>query len=472
MRHADEPDERVGLILLAAGAGKRMQSAIPKQLHPVAGVPMVERVLRAGLAANPAVIALVVSPETAPIVPRLTADYGVRGILQSPARGTGDAARCALEELPPLDRAVVLFADNPLLQPETVAHLLQGARASGARVAILSAILADAAGYGRVVRDGLGRVTTVIERKSDDPEARKRETEINSGIMVVDAPWALSALRSLPPNAETGEYYLTDLVTLAAQEASVDRPWPVVAVPGNPEDAVGVNDRGELAFAESRAWARKRAALMATGVTMRLPETITIDEDVQVGPDTILLPQTQLHGKTSIGTSCEIGPGAVVRDSQIGDRVTIRSSTVEDSHLADDSNVGPYAHLRAGCEIGPRVHIGNFAELKNARLAADVKVGHFSYIGDASLGAETNIGAGTITANFDGHAKHHTEIGARAFIGSDTILRAPISVGDDARTGAGSVVTKDVPAGATVVGIPARVISRGTRNQAHAVEEE
>lgn len=460
------------MILLAAGAGKRMNSALPKPLHPVAGVPMVERVLRAGLAAEPDLIALVVSPETASIAPRLTAEYGALSVVQDPARGTGDAVLCALQALPPLDRAVVLYGDNPLLEPDTVAHLLQGARESGARVTILSAVLSDAAGYGRVVRDSAERVTTVIEKKNDDAQARKGDTEINSGMMVVDAPWALQALRALPPNPETGEYYLTELVALAAQDASPDRPWPVVAVQGNPDDAVGVNDRQELAFAESRAWARKRAALMAAGVTMRLPETITIDEDVQVGADTILLPQTQLQGRTSVGSGCEIGPATIMRDAHIGDRVVVRSSTVEDSLLADDSSVGPYAHLRAGCDIGPRVHIGNFAELKNAQLAAGVKVGHFSYIGDAALGAETNIGAGTITANFDGQAKHRTKIGARAFIGSDTILRAPISIGDDARTGAGSVVTRDVPAGATVVGVPARIVQHGTRNQAHEVEEE
>jgi bifunctional UDP-N-acetylglucosamine pyrophosphorylase/glucosamine-1-phosphate N-acetyltransferase len=199
---------------------------------------------------------------------------------------------------------------------------------------------------------------------------------------------------------------------------------------------------------------------MRAGVTMRLPETIVIDEDVRVGADSVILPHSHLLGATTVGEGCLIGPSAVLADSRLGNRVIVRSSTVEDSAIADDTDVGPYAHLRGGCEIGPHTHIGNFAELKNARLASGVKVGHFGYIGDATIGDETNVGAGAVTANFDGTAKHRTEIGARAFIGSDTVLRAPIRIGDDARTGAGSVVTRDVADGATVVGIPARVVRR------------
>jgi bifunctional UDP-N-acetylglucosamine pyrophosphorylase/glucosamine-1-phosphate N-acetyltransferase len=202
---------------------------------------------------------------------------------------------------------------------------------------------------------------------------------------------------------------------------------------------------------------------MRAGVTMRLPESIAIDEDVQIGGDTVILPYSQLSGATVVGSGCVIGPSAVIISSRLGDRVIVRSSTVENSAIADDADVGPYSHVRAGSEIGPRAHVGNFAEIKNARLASGVKVGHFSYIGDAAIGEQTNIGAGTVTANFDGTSKHQTDIGARAFIGSDTILRAPISIGNDARTGAGSVVTKDVPDGATVVGVPARLIGSGRR---------
>jgi bifunctional UDP-N-acetylglucosamine pyrophosphorylase/glucosamine-1-phosphate N-acetyltransferase len=208
---------------------------------------------------------------------------------------------------------------------------------------------------------------------------------------------------------------------------------------------------------------------------MRLPETIAVDEDVQIGGDTVILPHSQLSGATVVGSDCVIGPSSVVVSSRLGDRVIVRSSTVENSAIADDADVGPYSHVRAGSEIGPRAHVGNFAELKNARLAAGVKVGHFSYIGDAAIGEEANIGAGTVTANFDGARKHQTDIGARAFIGSDTILRAPIRIGDDARTGAGSVVTRNVPDGATVVGVPARLIatqSKSSDTKSSSREEE
>jgi bifunctional UDP-N-acetylglucosamine pyrophosphorylase / glucosamine-1-phosphate N-acetyltransferase len=204
---------------------------------------------------------------------------------------------------------------------------------------------------------------------------------------------------------------------------------------------------------------------------MRVPETIVVDEDVTVGVDTVILPQTHLLGRTIIGSGCVIGPGATIKDARLGDRVIVRSSTVEDSVIADDSDIGPYAHLRGGSEIGQRVHIGNFAELKNARLATGVKVGHFSYLGDTSVADDANIGAGTVTANFDGTDKHRTEIGARAFIGSDTILRAPVRVGHDARTGAGSVVTRDVPDGATVVGVPARVVRQASSDTSREREE-
>jgi bifunctional UDP-N-acetylglucosamine pyrophosphorylase/glucosamine-1-phosphate N-acetyltransferase len=379
-------------------------------------------------------------------------------VLQDPPRGTGDAVRLGLDALSEIDRLVVLYCDHPLLEPETVAALIAGSRSSGAKVTILSATLEDPAGYGRIVRDEAGRPIGIAERSDDDPVFRAGPTEINSGMMVLDAPWARRALTEIRPSGATGELYLTELVAIAVAQATEREPWPVAVVAGTPDDALGVNDRLDLARAESRAWQRKRERLMRAGVTMRLPDTILIDEDVCVGADSVILPHSQLIGATTVGADCLIGPSAVLSNARLGNRVIVRSSTIEDSSISDDTDVGPYAHLRGGSEIGPHVHIGNFAELKNARLAAGVKVGHFGYIGDASIGEETNIGAGAVTANFDGTAKHRTEIGARAFIGSDTVLRAPIRIGDGARTGAGSVVTKDVAEGATVVGIPARVV--------------
>jgi bifunctional UDP-N-acetylglucosamine pyrophosphorylase / glucosamine-1-phosphate N-acetyltransferase len=454
-------DERVALVVLAAGAGTRMRSLIPKPLHTVAGIPMVTRALRAGDGAQPDVRILVVGPETADLAGRLESADDIVSVIQNPPRGTGHAVQCALTALPRVDRLLVLYSDHPLLEPSTVAKLLAGLRASGACVAILTATVLDPAGYGRIVRDAEQRPQGIAERRDDDAAMRVGPTEINTGLMALDAEWARQALDQIHPSDITGELYLTDLVSIAVAGARDGEPWPVTAVAGEPDDAFGVNDRADLARAESRAWERKRHRLLAEGVTMRLPETIVIDEDVRIGGDTVILPHSQLSGATAVGSSCVIGPSAVIVDSQLGDRVIVRSSTVEDSMISDDANVGPYSHVRSGSEIGPRTHVGNFAEIKNARLASGVKVGHFSYIGDAAIGEETNIGAGTVTANFDGARKHHTGIGARAFIGSDTILRAPITVGDDARTGAGSVVTKDVPDGATVVGVPARSIASG-----------
>jgi bifunctional UDP-N-acetylglucosamine pyrophosphorylase / glucosamine-1-phosphate N-acetyltransferase len=463
-------DEQVGLVVLAAGAGTRMRSLVPKPLHTVAGIPMVERVLRAGEGARPDIRVLVVGPQTANLARRLEFPDGIVTVVQDPPRGTGDAVKCALTALPDVDRLIILYSDHPLLEPSTVSKLLAGLRASGAKVAILTAILEDPAGYGRIVRDADRRPVGIAERRDDDAAMRIGPTEINAGLMALDAKWARRALDQIRVSGATGELYLTDLVSIAVADARDDEPWPVTVVEGEPDDALGVNDRADLAHAESRAWERKRQRLMREGVTMRLPETIVIDEDVRVGADTVILPYSQLSSATLVGSDCVIGPAAVIVNSRLGDRVIVRSSTVEDSVLADDADVGPYSHVRAGSEIGSRVHVGNFAEIKNARLASGVKIGHFSYIGDAAVGEETNIGAGTVTANFDGARKHRTDIGARAFIGSDTVLRAPVSIGDDARTGAGSVVTKDVPDGATVVGMPARLMSPGRRQTSEAGE--
>ncbi len=464
--------ERVGLIVLAAGAGSRMRSRIPKPLHPVAGVPMIERVLRAGEGSHPDLIAIVVSPDTESIVDALSSSTPLISVMQPNPRGTGEAVLLALDQLPDIDRAVVLYCDHPLLEPRSVGRLLEGARASGSLVTILSATVPDAGGYGRVDRDDHGRVQRIVEAKDDEESRRAGPTEINSGMMVVDAGWARDTLRLVPLSDATQELYLTALVAAGVDEASVDGPWPVTAVAGNPDDAMGVNDRIDLAAAEARAYARKREALMRSGITMRLPETITIDEAVEIGTDTVILPHTTIEGRSTIGAECVIGPSSLIRDSVLGERVIVRSSYVTNSRVADDTDIGPFSHVRSHNDIGAHAHIGNFVELKNARVANGVKIGHFSYVGDASLGADANIGAGTITANFDGVHKHRTTIGERAFIGSDTILRAPVSIGDDARTGAGSVVTKDVPAGATAVGVPARIVKSQPIESPSGVKEE
>ena len=449
------------LIVLAAGKGTRMNSSVPKPLHPVAGVPMVQRVLRAGMGADPQLVAIVVSPETTGVVSALESEIPVVPVLQDPPRGTGEATRLALEALPDVHRAVVLFSDNPLLEAQHMRDLLQRSRETGALVTILTAVVQDAAHYGRITRDASGHPVSVVEKKDDDPALRTgQDVEINSGIMVLDAAWARQTLQALPPNPVTGEYYLTDLIAAAVAARRDDPRWPVETVTAPITAALGVNDRLELAEAEVLAWARNRNRAMRAGVTMRLPDTIIIDDNVEIGPDSIILPHTMLLGHTRIGSGAVIGPGAVITDCTLGNGVVVRNSTLTNVEVGDGSDVGPYAHLRGGTRVAGSVHIGNFAEIKNSDLASGVKVGHFSYLGDAQLGANTNVGAGTITANFDGVQKHRTEIGERVFLGSDTILRAPVRLGDDARTGAGSVVTKDVEPGATVVCVPARRIRR------------
>lgn len=458
----------VALLVLAAGRGSRMQSAIPKPLHRVAGIPMIDHVLRAGAGAKPTTTVVVVGEGSAPLEAHLDAWPDVLIARQPVPRGTGDAARRGLAEVPAVDWLVVLFADHPLLTSGVVAQMVLTAGESGALVTLLTVTLDDAAGYGRIERDDAGRVRRVVERRDDDPRHRLGPTEINSGMMALRADWARDVLASLPASGATGEYYLTDLVAAAAAGAREGDAWPVATVPGEPEVALGVNDRVELAAADQVARTRVRQRLLRSGVTLVGPETIFIEEGVEVGVDSTILPFSSLSDGTIVGEGCTIGPSAVIARSKIGDRVIVRSSTIEESTVGDDADVGPYAHLRNGTEIGVRAHVGNYAELKNVRLGAGVKVGHFSYLGDADIGPETNIGAGTVTANFDGQRKHRTTIGAAAFIGSDTVLRAPVVVGDGARTGAGSVVTKDVPDHRLVVGVPARLVP--IRSAASAVE--
>lgn len=442
-----------------------MRSALPKPLHPVAGLPMVAHVLRAGAAVRPETTVLVVGRDAPDLADRLSLPFPVTSVLQDPPRGTGDAVRRALDVVGDAERIVVLYADHPLLTPETVARLVEGARALGALATVLTVLLDDAAAYGRIERDARGRAVRIVERTDDTPERRQGPTEINSGMMVLDAAWARAALPRLAPSPASGEYYLTDLVSLAVEAGEgPGGTWPVATVAAEPEVTLGVNDRVELAAADAVARARIRRRLMLAGVTLVGPETIFVDEGVEVGPDSTLLPFTCLRGDTVVGAGCEVGPHALIVGSRLGDGVVVQASTVEHSVVADGADVGPYAHLRGGTEVGPGAHVGNFAELKNARLGPGVKVGHFGYLGDVSIGANTNIGAGTVTANFDGERKHRTEIGERVFVGSDTVFRAPVRIGDGARTGAGAVVTRDVPADTLAVGVPARIRSLAARS--------
>jgi bifunctional UDP-N-acetylglucosamine pyrophosphorylase/glucosamine-1-phosphate N-acetyltransferase len=450
----------VVVAVLAAGHGTRMRSEIPKHLHPVAGVPIVERVIRAGVRSGADRTLVMVNDNLAGLDETLGMPGMFETVVQGPPRGTADTVRLALEQAPEARWLVSLLGDGALLTSTVVADLIAQARATGSRITLLTCEVEDAATYGRIDRDGERRVRRIVEFKNDDPALRRGLTEINSGVMVLDAEWAREELAQLPIDSVTGEFLLTDLVDVAVRQATEGADWPVDALIADDSIALAVNDRVQLAEVDAHARTLIRERLMRAGVTIIGPETVFIDEDVSIGADTVIHPNTVIRGATTIGARCEIGPGALLDNARIGDGVAVAQSTIRDSEIGDGSDVGPFAHLRGACRIGRNVHVGSYAEMKNATLHDGAKCGHVSYLGDVTVGERANIGAGTITANYDGARKHRTEIGAGAFIGSDTVLVAPITVGEDARTGAGSVVTRDVPPGVTAVGVPARVRQR------------
>lgn len=448
------PLPSLAAVVLAAGMGTRMRSKLPKMLHAVGGRPMVTHALRAAENLNPRAVIVVVGHAAAQV--RAALGDGYTYAVQEPQRGTGHAVLCALPHIPrDVDAVLVLFSDTPLLVPETVRALVETHAASRARVTLLTAVAADPAAYGRIVRDGRGRVTAIVEAKVATA-AQHAITEINSGVACFDAAFLRDALPALPPSP-TGEIYLTDLVARAFDVPTADDRWPIATAVTTEEEAMGINDRVQLAEAEAVLRRRTLTRLMRAGVTITDPATTYIDDTVTVGADSTILPGCVLQGATVIGEDCKIGPYALVRDSHIGDRCRVVASTLEDATMQTDTDCGPYSRLRRGAIIAQGAHIGNFAEVKNATIGPHAAMGHFSYIGDATVGAHVNIGAGAITANYDGTpVKQRTTIGDGAFIGSGTVLRAPVSVGDGARTGGQAFVNRDVPPGVTVAGVPAR----------------
>lgn len=450
---------------MAAGEGTRMRSRLTKVLHPICGKPLVEHVLALADAVHAAHTALVVAPDTIDLLrERLGNRYEYA--VQAQRLGTGHAlqqAQAALEDR--VDCVLVLYGADPLMRPESVQKLLAALDAPGVVGAITTFRPPNPTGYGRILRDQANNAVGVVEERDATPEQRLI-AEVNQGVVVYDAWWLWPHLQHLTPSPIKGEYYLTDLVALAVAERG---PGAIATVDlADPDEALGVNDRVELADAERIMRQRMLLALMRSGVTVTDPAHTYVDVGVHVGQDTVLLPGTILRGTTTIGSNCVIGPNSVIENSTVADDCVVQASFLESATVERGSDIGPMAHLRPTAHVGPHVHIGNFAEVNRSRLHEGVKQGHFSYIGDAVVGENVNIGAGTITANYGdkqaepGTRKHRTTIGANTKIGSDTMLVAPVNVGADAITGAGAVVTRDVPDGATAVGVPARVVAQRT----------
>jgi bifunctional UDP-N-acetylglucosamine pyrophosphorylase/glucosamine-1-phosphate N-acetyltransferase len=358
-----------------------------------------------------------------------------------------------------VEAVLVTMGDAPLQPAELYRELLDRQRATGAPVVLLSARMPDPTGYGRIVRRPDGTAEAVVEEADADAAVRAID-EINVGTNAFDAGWLRASLGRVAASP-SGEYYLTDLVALAAADG---RPAAIVEA-ADAEDAIGINDRVALAAAEERLRRRIAERHMRNGVTIVDPSTTRIDARVEIGQDARIEPWTILEGDSIIAQDAVIGPNAHVRDSRIGPRTRVWASVVEESSVAEDVQIGPYAHLRPGSQIGARCRIGNFAEIKRSSLGAGTQQHHFSYIGDAQVGENVNIGAGSVTANFDGTAKHRTEVGDDVKLGVDTMMVAPVTIGEGATTGAGSVVTRDVAPGRTVVGVPARPIELRRRHK-------
>jgi bifunctional UDP-N-acetylglucosamine pyrophosphorylase/glucosamine-1-phosphate N-acetyltransferase len=441
----------VAAVVLAAGLGTRMKSRTPKLLHALCGRPMVAYVVDAAREAAGGRPLVVTSPATAAVRDALGSD--VDYALQAEPRGTGDAVRAAVEALPDeIDEVLVLIGDVPLLEAGLLTELLEERRLDEAAIALIAVDAVEPGNLGRVIRDEAGTVDRIVERK-DATDDEIAVNEVNSGLYVFDGAWLRSRIGALKPSPKTGELYLTELVELARADGRL-----VVALTVDDDGRLlGINDRAELAQAEWDLRTRINAAHMVAGVTMRDPSTVYLDATVRLGEDVTLEPNVILRGETAVGAETVIGAGSQIVDSSIGAGCVVWASIVESSVVEDGARIGPFSHLRPGSVVGAGAEVGNFAELKNARLGPGVKQHHVSYLGDADLGAGTNVGAGTITANFDGTSKHRTTIGERVFLGVDTMLRAPVTLGDDARTGAGAVVTKDIPAGKLAVGMPARI---------------
>jgi len=431
------------VVILAAGQGTRMRSALPKLLHPVCGRPMIAWPVAASRDAGAGRIVIVDSPART-LAGSLDDDVEVA--IQERPNGTADAVRAAAAHIDPAGTVVVLAGDVPLITPETIRGLVDAHEAAGSAATMATMVLEDPSGYGRVVRAPDGTVERVVETKApgDATELELHIREVNTGVFAFDGGPLLEALAQVSSDNAQGELYLPDVLpilrahdrTVGAHEVS------------DPSVTLGVNDRVGLAAVTELAQRRIHDRHMLAGVTIVAPECTVIDAEVTIGQDTVIAPFTSLHGATAIGSGATIGPLATLIDTTVGDEAKVLSSHLVQADVGARVSVGPFAYLRPGAVLGEGAKAGTFVEIKNSQIGPGTKVPHLSYIGDTDIGERSNIGAGTITANYDGYRKHRTTIGARVKVSVDTALVAPVSVGDDAYTAAGSVITKDIPPGA------------------------
>jgi bifunctional UDP-N-acetylglucosamine pyrophosphorylase / glucosamine-1-phosphate N-acetyltransferase len=430
------------VVILAAGQGTRMRSAIPKLLHEVCGRPIIAWPVAAAWAAGAGKVVVVEGPDR-PL--QATLDGQATVAVQEEPRGTADAVKAAAGHIDPNDTVIVLNGDHPLITTDTLTGLAQAHARSGAAATLATAVLDDPSGYGRVVRAPDGTVEKVVETKApgDATEAELHIREISTGIYAFEGGPLLAALEEVRSHNAQGEFYLPDVLPiLRARERSVN------AYEIHDDAELGINDRAQLAAVRAIVQRRIHEGHMLAGVTVVDPATTVIDVEVRIGQDAVIAPFTSLHGTTEIGAGAHIGPLSTLIDSRVGAGSSVVHSYLTGAHVGDGVSIGPFAYLRPGATLRDGSKAGTFVEVKNSNIGAGAKVPHLSYIGDTDIGEGTNIGAGTITANYDGKNKHRTHIGAGAFVGVDTMLVAPVSVGDGAYTGGGSVITKDVPPGA------------------------
>lgn len=445
-------------VILAAGLGTRMVSKRAKVLHRAGGLALVEHVVRAALGATSPERVVVVLGHQGEQVRAVLQPYGVRTSVQAEQKGTGHAVMCARDLLEAEEGPlVVAYGDCPLLTSETFRGLVEAQERSGKAATLITTRLDNPTGYGRVVLGDDGDVGAIIEEKGATREIRAIQL-INSGIYCFRPDLLWKHIGEITPNAASGELYLTDMPEILARYGHRVAPFFVA----DSAQLLGINTRVELASADAILRARKTRALMLAGVTIEKPESVTIDAGVEVGMDTVIGPFTQLVGNTRIGEDCRIGACSIIAGSQLGDGAQVEPFThIDQSVLAPGAQVGPFARLRMNAHVESGAHVGNFVELKKTRLGAGAKAGHLAYLGDSTIGEKTNIGAGTITCNYDGVRKHPTTIGSNAFIGSNSTLVAPVEVGDDAYVAAGSVITDAVPPETLALGRSRQVLKEG-----------